>query len=78
MRERCKSQKENMFDEMLNGMYNAFEYWRYSDERQGGRINLKFLVGFRDLLRGVCCNQLFGKSWSEYEKENEIQLLIYR
>ena len=68
LREWFKSQNANMFDEMLNDISNAFEYWRYIYEKQGGRINLNFLVGFRDLLREVCCNQLFGKSWSEYEK----------
>lgn len=68
LREWFKSQNANMFDEMLNDISNAFEYWRYIYEKQEGRINLNFLVGFRDLLREVCCNQLYGKSWSEYEK----------
>ena len=61
MREWFKSQNENMFEEMLNDISNVFEYWRYIYEKQGGRINNNFLVGFRDLLRGVCCNQLYGK-----------------
>lgn len=29
LREWFKSQIENMFDEMLNDISNAFEYWRY-------------------------------------------------
>ena len=69
IREWFNSENENMFDELLDNVSDAFAYWRYIYEKQDGSINLNFLRGFRNLLREVCCNQLFGKSWNEYIKE---------
>lgn len=69
MQEWFKSENENMFDELLDNISDAFEYWRYIYEKQNGSVNLNFLRGFRDLLREVCCNQLFEKSWNEYIKD---------
>ncbi|EAE8422331.1 hypothetical protein A0006_13595 [Listeria monocytogenes] len=69
MRGWFNSENENMFDELLDNVSDAFEYWRYIYEKQDGNINLNFLRGFRDLLREVCCNKLFGKSWNEYIKD---------
>jgi len=69
MRDWFNSKNINMFDELLDNISNAFEYWRYIYEEEDGSINLNFLRGFRDLLREECCNQLFGKSWNEYIKD---------
>jgi hypothetical protein len=69
MREWFNSENKNMFDELLDNVSNAFEYWRYIYEEEDGSINFNFLRGFRDLLREVCCNQLFGKPWNEYIKD---------
>lgn len=69
MRGWFNSENENMFDELLDNVSDAFDYWRYIYEKQDGSINLNFLRGFRDLLREVCCNQLFRKSWNEYIKD---------
>lgn len=66
MREWFNSENENMFDELLDNISDAFEYWRYIYEKQDGSINLNSIRGFRDLLREVCCNQLYGKTWNEY------------
>lgn len=65
------SQNENMFNEFLDNISNAFDYWRYIYEKSSGSINLNFLIGFRKLLRDICCNCLYGKSWSEYIKSHE-------
>ena len=56
-------------DELLYNVSDAFEYWRYIYEKQEGSINLNFLRGLRDLLREVCCNKLFQKTWNEYIKD---------
>lgn len=66
MRECFQSENENMFDELLDNVSNAFEYWRYIYEKQDGSINPNFLRVFRNLLREECCEQLFEKSWNEY------------
>lgn len=65
------SQNENMFNDLLDNISNAFDYWRYIYEKPDGTINLNFLVGFRKLLRDVCCNYLYGKSWGQYAKGQE-------
>ena len=70
LREWFNSDNENMFDDKLNEISDAFEIWRYIYEVQKCSINLNFLVGFRDLLKEVCCKQLYGKSWNEYIKSN--------
>lgn len=57
-----------MFNELLDNISNAFQYWRYIYEKHGGSINLNFLRYFRDLLREVCCEEFYGKSWTEYIK----------
>jgi len=62
---------ENRFDEFLSDISNAFVYWRYIYEKDKGKINLNFLIYFRDLLREVCCNQLYEKSWCEYIKSGQ-------
>ncbi|MDR1549508.1 MAG: hypothetical protein LBT06_13100 [Hungatella sp.] len=67
MQEWFNSGNENMFDELLSNASDAFEYWRYIYEKQDGSININFLRGFRNLLREVCCNQLFEKTWNEYK-----------
>lgn len=72
MLEIFKSEKENMFDELLGNVSNAFEYWRYIYEKDAGNINLNFLRCFRNLLREVCCNQLYEKSWDEHIKDGTV------
>ena len=69
MREWFNSEDETLFDKMLTEISNAFEYWRYIYEKRGGTINPNFLRGFRDVLREVCCNKLYNKSWEEFIKD---------
>lgn len=59
---------ENFFDEQLKIISDAFEHWRYIYETDEGCININFLKDFRILLRNVCCEQLYKKTWSEYIK----------
>lgn len=60
------SKNENMFDEMLLDMSNAFEHWRYIYEKDSAKINLNFLIGLRNILQDTCCREVHGKSWTEY------------
>ena len=55
-----------MFDELLDSISNAFEYWRYIYEKDDGFININFLRFLRLLLRVICCEQLYDKTWKEY------------
>ena len=66
MQEIFDSDNENMFNELLDNISNAFEYWRYIYERRGGSINIGFLVNFRDLLRAICCDKYYHMSWDDY------------
>ena len=67
IREWFESKNENLFNELINEASDAFEYWRYIYEKKDGKININFLRGFRIILREVCCNQLFKKSWNDYK-----------
>lgn len=67
MQEIFNSNNESMFDELLDSSSNAFEYWRYIYEKDDGNININFLRIFRLLLREVCCDQLYDKTWEEYK-----------
>ena len=60
------SDNKSMFDELLDSISNAFEYWRYIYEKDEGFININFLRFFRLLLREICCEQLYDKTWKEY------------
>lgn len=60
------SDNKSMFDELLDSISNAFEYWRYIYEKDDGFININFLRFFRLLLREICCEQLYDKTWKEY------------
>lgn len=60
------SDNKSMFDELLDSISNAFEYWRYIYEKDDGFININFLKFFRLLLREICCEQLYDKTWKEY------------
>ena len=62
------SDNKSMFDELLDSISNAFEYWRYIYEKDDGFININFLRFFRLLLREICCEQLYDKTWKEYIK----------
>ncbi len=67
IKEYFQSSDENIFDNLLAESSDAFEYWRYIYEKDCGNVNINFLIGLRYLLRGVCCYQLFGKTWEEYK-----------
>lgn len=60
------SDNKSMFDELLDSISNTFEYWRYIYEKDDGFININFLRFFRLLLREICCEQLYDKTWKEY------------
>ena len=66
MQEIFNSNDKNMFDELLDSISNAFEYWRYIYEKNSGSININFLRFFRLLLREICCEQLYDKTWAEF------------
>ena len=42
MKEIFNSDNKNMFDELLDSISNAFEYWRYIYEKDNGFININF------------------------------------
>lgn len=60
------SENQNMFDEMIADASNAFVEWRYVFDYEKLSINPQFLRGYRMVLRGVCCQAIYGKSWTEY------------
>lgn len=65
------SENENLFDELLDSVSNAFEYGRYIYEKDNWNINPNFLRGFRNILREFCCNQFYKKSWFDYIKNDQ-------
>ncbi|MBQ3552045.1 MAG: hypothetical protein IJA35_02655 [Clostridia bacterium] len=71
MKEIFNSQNENMFNELLDNISDAFEYWRYIYEKHRGRINVNFLRIFREILREVCCETFYQMKWSDYLTRNE-------
>lgn len=59
-------ENESKFDELLDIISNAFQYWRYIYEKDSCKFNINFLRFFRILLREKCCNKLYNKTWEEY------------
>ena len=39
-------------------------------EIEYAELNLHFLMAFREALRATCCQQLYGKTWSEFVESN--------
>lgn len=69
VRERIKNELDldnDLFDELLDNISNAFKKWRYIYEDHGGKIHLAFLSTFRDELREEGCQIFYKQSWSEY------------
>ena len=74
VRERIKNEldlDDNLFDELLSNISNAFKKWRYIYEDHGGKIHLGFLSTFRDELREEGCQIFYKQSWSEYSSGAE-------
>ena len=71
MQEIFNSNNKSMFYDLLDSISNAFEYWRYIYEKDDGNTNINFLRTFRLLLREVCCEQLYDKSWEEFIEKKE-------
>jgi len=61
-----QSGDNTLFDRKLKEASNAFVDWRYMYEGREVELNLHFLMAFREVLRTTCCQQLYGKSWSEF------------
>lgn len=61
-----EADKEELFDEKLDVVSNNFMEWRYIYEWKDAKTNILFLKGMRLVLRGVCCEQFYGKSWDEF------------
>ena len=61
-----QSEDNTLFDRKLKEASNAFVDWRYMYEGREVELNLHFLMAFREVLRTTCCQQLYGKSWSEF------------
>ena len=66
MKDFFESENEDMFDELLDNISDAFEYWRYIYEKHGGKIHVQFLRIFREMLRGVCCETYYHMTWNDY------------
>ena len=60
------SNNELMFEEFLENISNAFGYWRYIYEKDGGKIQINFLRIFREALREICCEKFYKMSWNEF------------
>ena len=52
----------------LNNISKAFEVWRYSFEKKNLQIEIGFLFTFRDLLRDICCKELYEMTWDEFKE----------
>ena len=58
---------------LLDCISDAFMTWRYNYEtviEHGGCISIDtgFLNAFRDVLRDVCCQLFFGKTWDQFKQ----------
>ena len=74
VRKRIKNEldlDDNLFDELLSNISNAFKKWRYIYEDHGGKIHLGFLSTFRDELREEGCQIFYKQSWNEYSSGSE-------
>ena len=65
--------KDGFGRENIDNISNANQKWRYvyeHDYKKGALviIDCGFLNIFRDLLREICCKQLFNRTWEEYQK----------
>ena len=65
--------KDGFGIENLAKISKTFQKWRYiyeHDFRKGAMIQIEsgFLNMFRNLLREICCKELFSRSWEEYKK----------
>lgn len=65
-----QSDDDTLFNRKLKEASNAFVDWRYMYEGRDIELNLHFLMAFREILRTTCCQQLYGKSWSEFVKSD--------
>ena len=75
VKEIFNSQNNNIFDELLDNISNAFEYWRYIYEKKNGTLNVGFLKVFRDRLRELCCQTFYKKTWSDYMLEKGLLIV---
>ena len=69
----CHLWKDALGQDNLDKVSDAFQKWRYvyeHDYKKGALviIDCGFLNIFRDLLREICCKELFSRSWEEYKK----------
>ena len=55
-----------LFDRKLKEASNAFVDWRYWYEGNHAQINLHFLMAFREILRGICCQHFYGITWEDF------------
>lgn len=61
----------------LDEISNAFVEWRYSYEHDWSKsgtmhIDIGFLNRFRDALREACCQVVFGSTWEEYIRRENV------
>ncbi len=52
----------------LSNISKAFEIWRYSFEKKHLQSEIGFLFTFRDLLRDICCKELYKMTWDDYKE----------
>lgn len=53
----------------LNNVSEAFNEWRYSFEHDRLSIETGYLFLLGELLREMCCQELYNQSWDEYRGE---------
>lgn len=57
----------------IDGVSDAFQKWRYSFEFTHLRIEVDYIRMLCELLRDVCCRDLFQMSWDKYRKMEDEQ-----
>ncbi|MBQ7399473.1 MAG: hypothetical protein IJW06_03305 [Clostridia bacterium] len=65
------SENSNLIENLLDvdTISDAFHHWRYiyeDDKITKLKMNRNFIRIFRDILQEICCEKLFGCSWSKY------------
>ena len=64
-----RTKNNTLFYKFLKESSSVFVNWRYIYEFDGAEINSHFLRGFRSILREVCCQRVYRKSWETYVDE---------
>ena len=55
----------------LSNIAESFNEWRYSFEHHHLSIEIGYLYMFCEVLREICCKDLYGESWEEYRANRQ-------